>query len=121
MEYFSFGVFISIFIFILVLIGGIKYCHIYIPLIFTIILLLLNIGNDTMSGFDLLYLIIFTFSRIIYILFDIINKVFQNKSFNIDLLILLGMLFFYLFGHIMLTKYLLNKKIKNNYFIRKKF
>ena len=105
-EYFSFGIIQSIFIFLLVLIGGIRYSEIYIPITMIFFLLFVYLGMDSLNGFDFLYLIIFAFSRITYILFEIFNNVFQNKSFTLDLFLLLSILFFYLFSHIMLTKYL---------------
>lgn len=119
-EYLSFGVLLSFFIFLLILIGGIKYCEIYIPLIIIFLLLFLYLGMDYLSGFDLLYLIIFSFSRITYIVFEIVNEHFQNKSFTLDLILLLSFLFFYLIGLIMLTKYLFNKKFKKLNCFKKK-
>ncbi len=119
-EYFSFGIIQSILIFLLVLIGGIRYSEIYIPITMIFFLLFLYLGMDYLNGFDLLYLIIFAFSRITYILFEIVNKVFQNKSFTIDLILLLGILFFYLFGHILLTKYLFNNKFEKFNCFKKK-
>src|SRR5690606_20809849 len=95
-EYLGVGLLYGILVFLLVLIGGIKFSNIYIPLIY-LALSLYFLNQDLLYGYDLIFLLNFSFSIISSIIYETIRNFDLLPNNIIDLIVFNTIFFLYQF------------------------
>lgn len=118
-EYLFAGLIHLIFIFILVLIGGVRLSFIYVPIIYLALSVLVFVSMDVVSSWDFMFLLNFSFSRIIYAIYFTIKQIGILDYSLASIIVFNGLFFVYQMGLLFITKKLLYRfkmKINTNAF-----
>jgi hypothetical protein len=103
-EYLGAGALHATLIFVLVLVGGIKYSSIYVPIIYLGFCLFLFSGWDKVSGYDFIFHLNFAFSRFFYVIYEFINKTSWLTTEAMNFILFNGLFFVYQMGLLYLTR-----------------